>query len=57
MFSLAGFLLITGCKKDSNCDLTSANMVGSYKLTSVKMGGIEIFNDDAWFDPCSRDDI
>ena len=59
-------LAFVGCKKSSSsdnnsCTLSASSIVGSYKITSVIIStqgqNIEIFNNDAFYDPCERDDI
>ncbi len=57
-------LAFIGCKKsssNSSCSLSASSIVGSYKMTSLvlTMAGqsIDIFNDDNYTEPCSRDNI
>ena len=48
-------------KKDKACSLTEANLVGSYKITSVKYkasaSSSEIDYTDQFFEPCEKDDL
>jgi hypothetical protein len=66
LISLVAGALFSSCKKssssnDSSCTLSASSIVGTYKITSVKLStqgqSIEIFNNDAFFEPCERDDI
>lgn len=58
MLVLAGALMLSGCKKDddNNCDLSVANLAGSYKITSVLENGVETHNTSN-YDPCELDDL
>ena len=55
------FLMITGCKKDDDCDLSSDKLVGSYKLTGLtyKAAGSASATDvyNLYVAPCERDDV
>lgn len=62
LFALA--LLATSCKKDEEAKSvtpTKENLVGSYKVTKVVVTGngqtLDVTNNDAYTDPCERDDI
>lgn len=51
-------LIATSCKKGDNEEslaLTKENIAGSYKLSSIKMGGQEVM--DQFIEACMRDDI
>lgn len=57
-------ILATSCKKDKDDEPvtpTKENLVGSYKITKViavtNGQTSELTNNDAWSDPCERDDI
>jgi hypothetical protein len=53
-------LVTASCKKDDNEEtlaLTKENIAGSYKITSIKVGGQEVLNNDNYSEPCERDDI
>jgi hypothetical protein len=58
-------VVFTSCKKsssnNSSCTLSASSIVGTYKITSVKLSTqgqtLEIFNNDIFFEPCERDDI
>lgn len=65
--SLSALLFIT-CKKDDNpstgsLDLTTTNIAGKYKTTAATITpsgstlAIDIYNIDAYYAPCKRDDI
>lgn len=59
-------LAFVGCKKSSSsnnnsCTLSASSIVGSYKMTAMvlTMAGqtVDIFNNDSYTPPCSRDNI
>ena len=63
--AIVAIVAFTGCKKSSNdsnsCALSASSIVGTYKITSVVLSTqgqtLEIFNNDAFYDPCQRDNI
>lgn len=64
LFLAISILAFASCKKDKeneDCTLTETNLVGSYKVTSVKYkasaSSTEIDYIDVFFDPCEKDDI
>lgn len=65
LFIIISAFFFTSCKKDKNkndCSLTEANLVGSYKITSVKYkasaSSPEIDYSNQFFDEaCQKDDI
>jgi hypothetical protein len=61
LFGLALVVLVS-CKKSNNdCNLSSASILGNYKITSMfeTSNGqtIDVFNDSTYTEPCSKDDI
>ncbi len=64
-FTIIAFAF-SSCKKkeksnDKDCSLTEANLLGSYKVTSVKYKASastpEVEFIDQFFDPCAKDDV
>ncbi|MES2431156.1 MAG: lipocalin family protein [Bacteroidota bacterium] len=47
---------LASCKKEDSCTLSATSIEGTYKVTSVKLNGTEVFNNSAFFDACERDD-
>ncbi|MEO6405744.1 MAG: lipocalin family protein [Ferruginibacter sp.] len=53
-------ILFSSCKKDNNCDLNSASVAGSYKITSLKYKQtpsspeVDLYNS---LSACEKDDI
>lgn len=52
--------IMTGCKKDKNCDLSAANFVGAYKLVALKYkadAATPEVDEYATMDACEKDDV
>ena len=61
LFAGLFLLIMTGCKKDDDCDLSSERLVGTYKLTglSYKTAASPTPTDiySVSIPPCERDDL
>ena len=54
-------VILAGCKKDKDCDLSRESIVGSYRLTALtyQEAGSSIVSDvyNQYLPPCERDDV
>jgi hypothetical protein len=61
LLGLIGCFVLTSCKKDDSgdavCELSSANLTGRYLLKSIKLNGVEKYDDTLENPICERDDI
>jgi hypothetical protein len=61
VFGLLCCLLFSACKKDDSgdagCQLSGSNLIGRYLLKSIKLNGVEKYNDSLENPLCERDDI
>jgi hypothetical protein len=60
--AISAFAFSSCKKKDKDCSLTEANLVGSYKISSVTYKASastpEVDGGDKWFDdPCEKDNL
>lgn len=52
-------LSVTGCKKDDDCSLTAASLVGTYKVTAISSkadASAPVVDELATWDACEKDD-
>ena len=55
VLAIAALISATSCKKseDATCTLSAATLVGTYKITSAKINGVDLFST---FEACEKDD-
>jgi len=61
LLAISAFVFSSCKKKDKDCSITEANLVGSYKIISVKYkasaSSSEVDYTDQFLEPCEKDDL